>query len=148
MPAVSDSPLILKNTRSQKKFISARENKSYLFSANPVADAFVWGGFGAAAGAGVGVYNQRKLLKNKPRLDSAIDGIKRQIEEYKKHNKSVKKLNYSLKCLQNKKINWNSVKNWALAIGVITLLPQLICNTLMWIGKKGYDKITGSTEKE
>ena len=116
----------------------------YLFSANPVADAFIWGGAGAAAGAGYGFYSQHKLLKDKARVDSAIEGITSQIEVYKKHNKSIKKLEYSLKCLKNNKINLNSVKNWAVAIGVIAFIPQLICNTLMWAGKKGYDKITGT----
>ncbi len=120
--------------------------QTHAFLSNPLADAFVWGGIGAAAGAGYGLYSQHKLLKDKTRVDSAIEGITSQIEAYKKCSKNTRKLEYSLKCLKNNKINLNSVKNWAIAIGIVALVPQLICNTLMWAGKKGYDKITGAED--
>ncbi len=131
----------------QQKVAGDNKSSSHnLFASHPVADALVWGGMGMIAGTGVGLYNQHKLLKDKTRVDNAIDGLTKQIEEYKKNNRNVKKLEYSLKCLKNKKINFNSVKNWAFAIGIITFIPQVICNTLMWIGQKGYDKITGDSE--
>lgn len=142
MPAVNSvnnnlTPKLLRNNQEGRK-----DNTYYLFSSNPVVDALVWGGAGAAAGAGYGLYAQKKLLKDKTRVENAINGITQQIEACKKNNKSVKGLEYSLKCLKNNRINLNSVRNWAVAIGIITLIPQLICNTLMWAGKKGYDRIT------
>ncbi len=141
MPQVNNVSLPTAS-KSQVKSNSQSQNSMYFFSANPIYDSLIWGGIGAAAGAGFGGYKQHKLLKDQSKIDNAIKSITEEIKEYEKKNKSTKKLEYSLKCLRNKKFNFNSVKNWAIGLGLVTLIPQLICNILMWAGKKGYDKIT------
>ncbi len=82
------------------------------------------------------------MLKNEQKVSNNISKVNEKIEKYKKYNKSTKKLEYELKCLNNRKINPNSIKNWAIGIALITFIPQLILNIILYAGKAGYDKIT------
>ncbi len=144
MPVLTPlSTPIIQQTQIENKAdnINNKKSKLYFFSSNPITDAFVWGGLGAAAGAGIDIYNQKKLLKNESKVNYKIEDITKEIAEYTKNNLNIKKLEYSLECLKNKKINLNSVKNWAIGVGIVSFIPQLIGNVLFWTGKKGYDRI-------
>ncbi len=120
---------------------SKKETSPYFLASNPIVDSLCWGAFGAAAGAGYSVYSQKKLFKNQENLDRVINSITESISNAKANNQNTAKLEKALELLKNKKLNWRSVKNWGIAIGLLAFLPQLLINSLYWAGKKGYDKI-------
>lgn len=141
---------IIKPTQNQKipdnKLINnEKKNASpYLLASNPIVDSLGWGALGAAAGAGYSVYSQKKLFKNQENLDRVISSITESITNAKANNKNTFTLEKALECLKNKKLNWRSVKNWGIAIGLLAFLPQLLINSLYWTGQKGYNKIKES----
>ncbi len=145
MNCVTCVPLSTKSITFQEKEVSDKkkdENNLYICSSNPIYDALIWGGAGAVGGAGFDLVKQYRMLKNEQKVSNNISKVNEKIEKYKKYNKSTKKLEYELKCLNNRKINPNSIKNWAIGIALITFIPQLILNIILYAGKAGYDKIT------
>jgi len=113
----------------------------FVFSSNPLTDAAVWGMGGAACGPMASVYVQKQTLNNPEKLKMRIESIKDEIKLSKGPKSNIKSLQNSLECLEKGKININLFHKWAIGLGLVMFIPQLIINSVIWAGKKGYDKV-------
>jgi len=124
---------------------NSKKDSLFVFSSNPLTDATVWGIGGAACSPIASVYGQKQTLNNPEKLKMRIASIKDEIKLSEGKKSNIKSLQHSLECLERGKINIKSLHKWAIGLGLVMFIPQLVINSVIWAGKKGYDKVKQSS---
>ena len=116
-----------------------KQDKLFVVSNNPVVDAGVWGGIGAASGAIAQTIMEKRLINNKDLLDSRIKELEKDIFEKTKSDKVLNNAKKALEVYKKGKINFGNIGRLALFMGALSFIPSLLIDSIIWSSKK-HDK--------